>query len=772
MKLQTKIFILLSVTIGIILCSFLAYQFISFKEKKLISVANATNHGNVIDKIMKLKGERFEQTTKDNSGWDDMIVFAQKPDSNWAVANVDYMVTSFKMSFTLVYNIDKQLVYSFYDTAAIKQPLRFSSEQITTSFSKSPYCHFFHYFGDELYEIFGAIIVPASDVETRKTPPQGYLLVAKHWNNDYFKELETATDFAVEISSKSDIYLKNKIQNPDKLYFNRSLTDFAGNVIATVQFSSEDGINKELKSFFYWSLLIFGITFITILGFLYYFRKIILQPIGKITVALHTDSVTPLESLHSKTEEFVLMSTLIIQFFQQKVELREKIEELLATEEELKQNNEELLTLTEVIEEKEERLRTLIENQGEGFVILNISNQFEFANPAAHEILGLPEDSLVGKSIQELFDKEQLQIIRENTELRFQGKKSSYELDLSSQAKCEKWIQVTGTPDYDKKNNHIGTIAVFRDITGLKIAEQQLKNAYSELQNYFETLQNQKQTIEAAHLKITDSINYALRIQQALLPNEEVLNGLIPKNFILFHPRDVVSGDFYFVREVNQHLIILAADCTGHGIPGAFMSLLSFNFIYEITQQMEGLFMMKPNEILEDLRSKIKEVLPQTQKVRDGMDAALVCIEKKTNKLQYAGANNPIYIIMPEQIDYELVDNKVIQIEIENAQSTGCLIEMKPDKQPVGVYMNETPYTNHTLQLQPDSIVYMFSDGFVDQFGGEIGRKYRSQRLKSFLFSIHNKPMNEQKQALELELTEWKGNCEQVDDILVMGLKI
>ncbi|PKP22795.1 MAG: hypothetical protein CVU05_02435 [Bacteroidetes bacterium HGW-Bacteroidetes-21] len=265
-----------------------------------------------------------------------------------------------------------------------------------------------------------------------------------------------------------------------------------------------------------------------------------------------------------------------------------------------------------------------------------------------------------------------------------------------------------------------------------------------------------EQRDEIAHQKkeITDSIHYARRIQQAVLPPPKFLNDLMKDSyFILNKPRDIVSGDYYWMAERDNKIIIAAADCTGHGVPGAFMSLLGVAFLKEIINKIE---LMHANDILNHLRNYVITALHQPgveSQTRDGMDMALCLLDLDNNQLQFSGANNPLYLIR-----------------------NGELTEFKADKQPIGLYEENKPFTNQMIELEKGDTFYIFSDGYADQFGGpkfnEGGKKFKYSRFKELLLSFQNENMNRQQDILNQTILEWKGPLEQVDDILVIGVRI
>lgn len=262
---------------------------------------------------------------------------------------------------------------------------------------------------------------------------------------------------------------------------------------------------------------------------------------------------------------------------------------------------------------------------------------------------------------------------------------------------------------------------------------------------------------EILHQKkeITDSINYAKKIQQAILPPDWLLNKLLPENFVYYVPKDIVSGDFYWIDHLKiqdeEKTLFAAVDCTGHGVPGAIMSVIGLNLLNQAVHEKH---LWKPSEILNYLDWGVNQTLRQSEAgntVKDGMDLALVCIDFKKCEVQYAGAYNSLYYI-----------------------HKGELHEIKADKLPIGINTNGIvdEYTNHTIQLEKGDCIYLFSDGYADQFGGPQGKKFKYKQLKELFLKIYQLPMKQQVELLDKEFLQWKGNNEQVDDILVAGIRI
>jgi serine phosphatase RsbU (regulator of sigma subunit) len=276
----------------------------------------------------------------------------------------------------------------------------------------------------------------------------------------------------------------------------------------------------------------------------------------------------------------------------------------------------------------------------------------------------------------------------------------------------------------------------------------------------------QKQEIEIKHKQITASINYAKRIQEAVLPKKAFIELVLHEHFIFFKPRDIVSGDFYFIKQIKNYTLIAAADCTGHGVPGAFMNMLGVALLNELVRNSE---IQTPAQLLNELRNQIKSSLQQIgQKTeqQDGMDIAFCSINNETLEMYFAGANNPCWIFRKElKVENELDEKKLLTHDFK-------LITLEADQQPVGIYLKENPFTENKFQLQKDDIIYLFSDGYTSQFGGEKNEKFKTKRFKELLSEICNLPLTEQKQILENKFIEWKGNQEQTDDVLVVSVKI
>ncbi|OFY95983.1 MAG: hypothetical protein A2309_05375 [Bacteroidetes bacterium RIFOXYB2_FULL_35_7] len=281
-------------------------------------------------------------------------------------------------------------------------------------------------------------------------------------------------------------------------------------------------------------------------------------------------------------------------------------------------------------------------------------------------------------------------------------------------------------------------------------------------------IENQKLIVEDKNKEITDSIRYARRIQTAVLPNIELIQNAVQDFFILFKPKDIVSGDFYWMMRKNNFIFVTAADCTGHGVPGAFMSMLGLSFLNDIVNRPE---IISTSRVLDELRDCIITSLQQKGvpgEQKDGMDISFCALDLDTNIVEFSGANNPLYIITTHP------DTEGEEAAIEHAGAR--LIELKPDKMPIAIYENMSHFSSRKFQLKKGDAFYMLSDGYADQFGGPKGKKFMSKRFKQMLVEIYEKPMQEQQEFMDKIIEDWKfgdGNCfEQTDDITVVGIKI
>ncbi|WP_430815169.1 PP2C family protein-serine/threonine phosphatase [Carboxylicivirga sp. RSCT41] len=262
--------------------------------------------------------------------------------------------------------------------------------------------------------------------------------------------------------------------------------------------------------------------------------------------------------------------------------------------------------------------------------------------------------------------------------------------------------------------------------------------------------QNQRliNKIKTVNKKLTDSIEYAQKIQTASLPSKELLDKLLPEYFVMLKPRDIVSGDFYWVEQAGDKLIIVAADCTGHGVPGAFMSMFGVAYLHEIVGKNK---FTQPAEIINELRRIVIESLRQDEdsEVKDGMDISIISIDKAKKEIEFAGAFN----------DMLLVRNNEMKI-------------YQADHMPVSIGETNNPYTNHVISYESNDCIYLYSDGFPSQFGGPNDKKLMQKGFRNLLLENHHYTMTEQGDIYNNFFDVWKGINDQIDDVLVMGLRL
>ncbi len=272
-----------------------------------------------------------------------------------------------------------------------------------------------------------------------------------------------------------------------------------------------------------------------------------------------------------------------------------------------------------------------------------------------------------------------------------------------------------------------------------------IKEQKEEVEKSLKETQRQKEVIEVAHKEIKDSIEYAKRIQTAILPPPKIVKEYLSDSFILYLPKDVVAGDFYWMEQKDGKTLFAAADCTGHGVPGAMVSVICNN---GLNRSVREYGITEPGKILDKTREiVIREFEKSEEEVKDGMDIALCSVED--NILEFAGANNPLWLIRNNE-----------------------LIEIKADKQPIGVFDEPKPYTTHRIELQKGDVFYVFSDGFADQFGGPQDKKFMKGNMKKLFLSVQNETMEKQKELIEEAFMNWKGKLEQIDDVCVIGVRV
>lgn len=311
----------------------------------------------------------------------------------------------------------------------------------------------------------------------------------------------------------------------------------------------------------------------------------------------------------------------------------------------------------------------------------------------------------------------------------------------------------------------------------LEIQNTQIIKQKEEIEAKRDEIERQRDKIEEQRNEITDSIKYSRRIQSAVMPPESLIKELLPNHFVFFRPKDIVSGDFYWVQKTDNLVLWASVDCTGHGVPGAIMSIIGYNGINRAVREYN---LTKPGEILDRLNHIVAETFRQDNhangdaatseiKIRDGMDITLCSINRQTMKVEVAAANNSLFVV--RQSGKTLTVNGV-PTEPDMVSETASLFEVKADRQPIGSYANTSNFTNNVVDVEPGDALYSCSDGFADQFGGPNGKKFMGKHLKNIFLNLHQIPMEEKYNNLDDVFQKWKGSHEQVDDVLIFGVEI
>jgi tetratricopeptide (TPR) repeat protein/serine phosphatase RsbU (regulator of sigma subunit) len=296
-----------------------------------------------------------------------------------------------------------------------------------------------------------------------------------------------------------------------------------------------------------------------------------------------------------------------------------------------------------------------------------------------------------------------------------------------------------------------------------------IESQKDEVEQQKEKVDEAYEQLEEKNTEILDSINYAKRIQSAILPPDKLVKEYLQDSFILYKPKDIVAGDFYWMEPTKNGILFAAADCTGHGVPGAMVSVVCNN---ALNRSVREYGLTDPGKILDKTREiVIQEFEKSEDEVKDGMDIALCSLQGNT--LHYAGAHNPLWIVTDKSEHHagliEAANGSIFRLTQDDPT---VIIEIKANKQPIGQFDTPLPYNTHTFELQPNDTVYIFSDGYVDQFGGERGKKYKPKALRQLLLSIQDHPMDKQRSLIDAAFENWRGDLEQVDDVCVIGVKI
>ncbi len=427
-------------------------------------------------------------------------------------------------------------------------------------------------------------------------------------------------------------------------------------------------------------------------------------------------TISPITNNKHEITKLVMVDSNITEIKEAEIEITKQHKQITKQANELKTTNKEL-----------EKLSFVASKTDNSVIIFNHDGIIEWVNDGFERMLGVNLDDFIAEYGNNLLKSSLNENINTKVNEAVSLKKSvSYSTKTKTKKGTTIWIQTTLTPIFDDNNVLDKFVAIDSDITKIKLAEQEILK--------------QKQAI-------TDSIVYARRIQSALLPPSSVINEYLPKHFIMFKPKDIVSGDFYYSKKVDDKIVMVAADSTGHGVPGAFMSMLGIAFFNEIL----ATGVPPSNVILDKLRNKIKTSLRQSMKSgspQDGMDLALVIINTRKKIIEFSGANNPLIKISDNQLE-----------------------QYKGDWMPVGIYLREKPFTRQVLSYKEGDRIFMFSDGIIDQMGGPKGRKFMFKQLKTLLLKTASKTLDEQHVCINKAFEDWKKDTKQLDDVVLLGIE-
>ncbi|MCK6616636.1 MAG: PAS domain S-box protein [Cyclobacteriaceae bacterium] len=382
--------------------------------------------------------------------------------------------------------------------------------------------------------------------------------------------------------------------------------------------------------------------------------------------------------------------------------------------------------------EQEQRMRSKMQALSENSpdLITRLEQEaISYINPVIESYTGKSPSLFLNRKVQDVeLDKSVLETwLRIVEQVNATENTVATEMDFPSEM-GKRVMQVNAIPEFDETNKVESVLVVSHDITERKMIELE---------------------IQAKNKKITESINYAKRIQTAILPNTRVINRALPDSFILYKPRDVVSGDFPWYMQVKDDIYIAAVDCTGHGVPGALLSLIGYFLLNDIVRSRK---VTDPGVILDLLDEGVTKTLRQDEdaSTKDGMDIALCKINMNTREVEYAGAHRPLYIM-----------------------KGGAMDEIKGNKFPIGggIFKNQTNFTNTKIKLDKGDSIYFSSDGFPDQFGGPEGRKFGPKKIREIIERVHTLPMREASVIFETEWEAWRGDTRQTDDVLLIGIK-
>jgi len=505
------------------------------------------------------------------------------------------------------------------------------------------------------------------------------------------------------------------------------------------------------------------------------------------------------EALEQTLEQ---MSKQQAEIIQKNLLLEEQKEQILKKSIEFSELAETLKAQNEVIEDYNAELKklTVIARETDNAIaILDVEGNIEWLNEGYTRLYGYTLQELTNEKGSNIMDISGNQHIYDILNRCITEKKSIIYQSLNISKTGEHlWTQTTLTPLLDEKGKVNNIVAIDSDVSKLKEAENEIRKQKEEIENQRDEIEAQRDIatqqadkIGRQNKSITDSIMYASRIQGALLPSLDNVRKIFPRSFVIFRPRDIVSGDFFWLKKKLNKIILAAADCTGHGVPGGFMSMLGISMLSEIInksmESITGIEALDPAEVLNLLRENIVKTLHQKGRVgetADGMDIALCIFDTEKSIVEFAGANNSLFIFrklengeIPEEIIPSDENEKPKMKQFVNDAQTHVLFEYLADKMPIGIQGDMkrsllTEFGKHTIPYKKGDSFYIFSDGYADQIGEESGRKFLIKHFRKLLFDVQDLSLDEQGRILEKTHIKFKGNADQVDDVLVIGVKM
>jgi serine phosphatase RsbU (regulator of sigma subunit)/tetratricopeptide (TPR) repeat protein len=380
-----------------------------------------------------------------------------------------------------------------------------------------------------------------------------------------------------------------------------------------------------------------------------------------------------------------------------------------------------VMGIVEKVMEAEQNLATIYERENKPAEALKHYKLFVQAR-----------DSISNTSVTKQIAQKEMQFVLDKKEAEQKAREKEEEIRHTEEIKQQKTI----------------TWSILMGLLVVLVSSFMLLNRFRLISKQKNIIEEQRNIVSEKNKAVLDSINYAKRIQDAIIPDHDHFTKQFTEAFVLYQPKDIVAGDFYWSKRLHENLLIFAAaDCTGHGVPGAMVSIVCSNALNTTLNEM---LITQPAKVLDNVNSVVMEAFKKNDnEVKDGMDISLCLLNSKTKQLQWAGANNPLWIIR-----------------------NGELLEYKADRQPIGTFVNSRSFTNHVIQLEEKDSLYLFTDGYSDQFGGENGKKFKSANLKKLLLNIKDQPMQRQYDLIKEELVVWMHNHEQTDDICIIGIRI